>query len=502
MNFSRMYILLYAVLAHIAIISLASCSDDNNGAQPVIECVRSTDPELVDSTFTNAYLGQMIVIQGQNLENASHVYINNQDIYFNCNYNTSNHIIVTIPSDLIVRGMDDSLPLEIRVETPNGTATYGFHVIAGGPSLELYKADSPLNADGIPEMQPGQEVTLVGKLLHEIEHIYVTDLDTVPLYEVTEFSLNAARTELTVRMPDSQSIPAYGIYMVQCYAGTAYCGFSKSPMEPEIYDVSTDMPVPGQQVVIYGKYLANLTGINIGGEIDIDINQVETTETMDKLTFTMPSTLPTVNTDGYISVTTLGGKAKIPFYRFEWIYEDFDGNGTPINWGWGTNMFGGNPDWGWTPVPDSCPIAVTSGNFIYFEGMTQWWDHNFQINMKDAPEDIDPATSLDRMELRYEVYVHEPWTAASTMTSTITVFHREKAGIPLIDRASDKFIPAQWMSVAIPLSEFFPEFSTYGEVAAFNSTGDGDAFKIYLGYDNVGDNVIIAYDNFRLYIRP
>ncbi len=306
--------MLAALLANIALISLASCSDDeNSGGQPVIECVRLTDPEKADSTFTDATVGQMILIQGQNLNNALNVYINNQDCYFNSNYNTSTHLIVTIPADLIVRGMDENVPLEIRIETTHGTACYPFHVIAGYPSLELYKADLELNADGIPEMRPGQEVTLVGKLLHEIEHIYVADLDTVPLAEVTEWSLNDDCTTLTIKMPQSE-IPAYGVYVLECYAGNAYCGFSKSPMEPEVYDVSTDMPIPGQKVVIYGKYLTNLTAVNLCGEIDIDINTVETTEAMDKLTFTMPEQLPTAESNGILTVTTLGGRATLPFY--------------------------------------------------------------------------------------------------------------------------------------------------------------------------------------------
>ena len=52
---NRIYIMLAALLANIALISLASCSDDeNSGGQPVIECVRLTDPEKADSTFTDA----------------------------------------------------------------------------------------------------------------------------------------------------------------------------------------------------------------------------------------------------------------------------------------------------------------------------------------------------------------------------------------------------------------------------------------------------------------
>lgn len=496
---NRLHILLAMFIANIALLSMVSCSDDeNSGGQPVIDCVRTTDPELADSTFTEATVGQMILIEGRNLNNAIHVYINDQDVYFNSNYNTSTHLIVTIPSDLIVVGMDESLPLEIRVETSHGTATYSFHVIAGAPTLELYKADLPINADGIPEMVPGQEVTLVGTLLHEINHIYVTDLDTIPLFEVTEYSLNTDRTEIKLRMP-SNEIPDYGIYMLDCYAGKAYCGFSKSPMEPEIYDVSTDMPIPGQRVVVFGKYLTNLTGINIGGEIEVDITGAECNDAMTELSFIMPDRIPSDDSNGILSVTTLGGKASLPFYRYDWVYEDFDGHGTGMAYGWGTNHFGGNPTWGWSPIPDSCPIATSAGNYIYFEGATCWWDHNLTINSKAPIEGINASTPLDKIELRYEVYMQEQFTTASSMTSTITVFGKEKAGIPIVDRVTGTLLPAQWMSVAIPMTEIAPGVATYGDLCAGDAGGDN--FKIFLGYDNTGDNVIIAYDNFRLYIK-
>ena len=64
-------------------------------------------------------------------------------------------------------------------------------------------------------------------------------------------------------------------------------------LSPAIWtDISTDMPIPGQKVVIYGKYLTDITAINLGGEIDIDVSTVETNENMDQLVFTMPDRIP------------------------------------------------------------------------------------------------------------------------------------------------------------------------------------------------------------------
>ena len=488
---NRLYILLAALLANIMMLSLASCSDDDSGdGQPVIECVRTTDPELADSTFTDASLGQMILIQGRNLHGAKHIFINDQEVYFNCNYNTSTHIILTIPSELVVHGVDESLPMEIRVETSHGTAVYAFHVIAGHPFIEMYKADLPLNAEGIPEMQPGQEVTLIGELLHEVQHIYVTDLDTVPLYEVPQFRVNAERTELTLTMPVGETIPEFGIYMVECYAGEAYCGFSRSPMEPEVYDVYPDMPLPGQQVVIIGKYLTNLVGLNICGEMWVEVEDVLENESMTQFTFTMPATLPTADSNGKLTITTLGGKVDIPFYNYDWIYEDFDGHGTPVWWQWGTNMA-----WG-VDEPEGFSVPLSSGKLASFNGSNTGWWNNAYVHHKELPTDIPAATPIADIDFRYEVYLQEDADLRTVIN--LSGFTVEKK---VADHIAGKVLPGQWMSVAIPMSEFVTDMATWGDfVNVVDPQLDSDNFIISHNTSDGGE-MHTAYDNFRFYIK-
>ena len=196
MNISKYIpICLLSLMAVCATLTLTACSDDDKeGGQPVIERVRLTDPEKADSAFTVGRLGQMILIEGQNLGHALNIYINNQDCYFNANYNTDTHIIMTIPSDLIVYGQDNTLPMEIRVETTHGTAVYAFHVIAGVPTIDFYKADMEENEQGIPEIQPGQIMELHGSLFHEIQSIYVAGLDTMKLADCPSWEVNDSCT--------------------------------------------------------------------------------------------------------------------------------------------------------------------------------------------------------------------------------------------------------------------------------------------------------------------
>lgn len=488
------HIIAAAIIAMTGMLTFQSCSDDDSkGGQPVIKGVRITDPELADSLFTDGTLGQLIVLVGENLQNARQVFINDQEVSFNCNYNTSTHLMLTIPSDLVVYGQDNSLPMEIRVVTSHGTATYAFHVIAGSPTIDFYNAELEIMEDGTLSMVPGMDVELHGSLLHEIEEIYIANTDTVKLTTVDNWVLNDSCTVVTLKMPDQ--IPNYGIFVMKCYAGSAYCGFSKAPSEPAIYNVIPDMPIPGQEVYVFGKYLKDLTELNLCGEIDIDVEEVTTFDSMDRIVFTMPNQIPSASSNGTLVVKTFGGRAEVPFYRYDWIYEDFDGHGPSTDWGWGTNYWNANE------YTDPNPIPNWSGNYALMVGATSWWDHNYQWNSKGVVEDIPANTPADRIEIRYEAYIHEEVPAEHNVTGRLTIYHVEKGGIPFEDAVSGQFTPGKWMTISVPLTEWCPDAATYGDFCAHNQNGDYD-FKMYIDYSDAGDFITLAYDNFRFYIKP
>ena len=491
MNISK-YILtcMVSLLVIGSSLTLTSCKDDDGGGQPVIDCVRLTDPEKADSTFTVAGLGQMILIEGRNLGGAQHIYINNQECSFNCNYNTSTHIIMTIPADLIVYGADNSLPMEIRVVTTHGTAVYGFHVIAGTPSIDYYKAKMPLNSEGIPEMQPGQIVELHGSLLHEIKSVYVADLDTIKLADCQKWEVNDDCTIVYVTMPTT--IPERGILVMECFAGTAYCEFSKTPMAPELTGVFPDMPIPGQTVTLTGKYLSDLESINIGGEIDINIDDVKLSDAQDRVTFKMPDQLPSKTATGTIKLETLGGAAELPFYRYDWIIEDFDGNGTSQDWDWGTDdCCGPNRE-----KQASFTIEQASGNWIGLENYSSDWCNDYCCTGKQAPTGIDANTPLSDLELRYEIYL--PQMPSATCYTEITFMGSVVKKIAIADCVTGKTTVGEWMSVTIPLTKFGE--GTYGDlVSASPGQYSNGCFNIFHNYDKLGIWFAVAYDNFRIY---
>lgn len=85
------------------------------------------------------------------------------------------------------------------------------------------------------------------------------------------------------------------------------------------------------------------------------------------------------------------------------------------------------------------------------------------------------------------------------MTTKLKILGKEKGGIAIADRATGELMLADWMSVAVPMTEFAPDVTTWGDLCAADAGGDN--FTIFLEYDNAGDDVRIAYDNFRFYVK-
>ncbi len=78
------------------------------------------------------------------------------------------------------------------------------------------------------------------------------------------------------------------------------------------------------------------------------------------------------------------------------------------------------------------------------------------------------------------------------------MFNKEVA-VPVSDRATGNVLPGKWMSVSVPMTEFGPGFSTWGELVA-SDVLDNDNFKVYHATQS-GDKMHTAYDNFRFYVK-
>ncbi len=102
-----------------------SCSKDNEDGVPRISYVRVTNPLASDSLLAGASQGSLLAIIGENLQNASQIWFNDQKASLTSTYITSTSILVSIPTQVpsvvnnilkIIFSDGDSLKYDFIVE--------------------------------------------------------------------------------------------------------------------------------------------------------------------------------------------------------------------------------------------------------------------------------------------------------------------------------------------------------------------------------------------------
>lgn len=180
--------LLTAMLAVIVCL-LLSCSKNNElSGPPLINKVTLLDSTLQDSIFTKALGGTLILITGQNLGGAEHISFNGLDAYFNPTYNTSTHIILTIPANAPNEVTDPKVPNQLRVVTNHGEVTFSFIIDIPPPTITSVSNENAL---------PGDSLIIYGSSFFLIDKI------TLPGgKDITSFVANTAGTRVAFLMPD------------------------------------------------------------------------------------------------------------------------------------------------------------------------------------------------------------------------------------------------------------------------------------------------------------
>lgn len=482
------------------LIGIVTSCDKDDDRQPVVYSVRLPDPEKADSTFVEAFRGTMIVIQGKNLDGIQNIYINGTDIGFNTSYNTSTHMIVTIPGEMPLTAENPEEQHLLRIVTNHGETSFAFRLLAPYPVLNYFKTEWAVDDDGKKYMAPGQIVTLHGENFYDVERIYTTNVNPYPedesettgieeeIYEITNYSINSDMTQIDVTMPEV--IFSKGWFVLKCHSGTATLVFKSSPAEPIISDVSCEMPVVGEQVVIYGKSFIDVLSVQIGeDDIVIPAKDLEVSETQDQITFRMPS-VPTSQVSR-LKVVTEGGRDDIEFYNKKYLLSDFDE--VVGSWAWGGNHY--------TQEDGPNAPATHSGNCHGLEGVPgawNWWWGQLGFTDFVKPTNILASTPVDDIELRFECYAGAPFDDIS-----IHMFLNdlEDEGCTFdgqfTDYQSEEVRVGEWYTVSIPLSNF-TNVNTYGDYDYSKKT-------LFIGVVNPSDKadteVIMYVDNFRFYIK-
>ncbi len=417
-NYSLMVLLTIWTLT-----GIYACSDDDTAGTPVIKSVCITDPEAADSTFVQAFPGQLIVITGENLGGATKVYVNDQSLNFNPNMNTNTSIIVRIPAeveDFELTSQNPDLKAEIRVVTPGGVASYTFKVLSPVPEIARIAAIYP--------RETGSEIKVHGINFLDIERVYFTDINPYPEVgkgetpvvpakgnevDVTNYDLELERyldelknkyittSLMTLTLPDISYND--GFLVIECTQGNSVIDFAKLPPPPVINQISSNMPIVGERVYLKGLYFVGLEEIRIGDEITVPAGDFTVAETEDALSFIMPAK-PSTMTD--LTLVTAGGEYTIGnFYPYESVLVDYDGLGMDQNW---------SPNWEYKTADGTAEPYISDGRFAILTGdyPQNWWgpmnyhaSNDWGAGFPMPGYDLIPAdTPIEDLYLVFECY--------------------------------------------------------------------------------------------------
>ncbi len=475
---------------------IACQKNEGEGGVPVITHVRVPDPELADSTFNKAYPGTLLAIMGRNLQRAIHVYINDQDVYFNSTQNTDHSIIVTIPSEsdgFVLTPWDEALKDEIRVETVNGVATYAFKVLSPGPIGQRVAGAYPRVA--------GDKLQFYGENLVDILRVFFTDISLEELeelddledmggtqVEVTDYTVTQNRyqdesteeyiTESLIEFTLPSLPYDAGLLVVECEAGFAYAEYAKLPPAPRIMGISSDMPVPGEPVVLQGANFIQVEEVRYA-DVVIPGGQLEVAESEDQLVFIMEA-VP-VGESAELTVVTPGGEASLTFWQRESVLLDFDGRGVDNGWA---------PNATFLSADGVNPPYTSDGNFGLInvqDNGSNWWGTMIYWKYDDAASpfvlpgyDLIPAdTPAEEVCLAVEVYnIDAPFVASAFIHYLLetnegnTEWANWDYGVndyyePVLQDADGETPLNRWYRAVLPMS-YFPLYAgkTYADIVA------------------------------------
>lgn len=419
--------LLFLVFA----VCFTSCEKDSDGDMPVILRVRTTNPELTDSTFVQGSPGQMIVIEGENLGTAKTVTINDQEVYFNPNYVTSRSIIVTIPSELELTGTNADLPKEIKVETNGGIATYNFHVLSPEPFINRIQITYPVTS--------GDIIIIHGENFYEIEKI-VFEGEFGADISASQFIVSRTYSNITLNLPNG--VDAAGDLVVYCASGEARFPYATIVQPPTINSISSDMPVIGAEFFITGTYFINVEKVSINGEYDILAEDLIVSESTDTIYLKLP-VAPTKA--GNITITAAGGNTNSSkmFYPIEYLVADYDNIGS-VSWA-GSTFTGDGVNRPYVTT------GIAGGVIEQNVGEHNGWFGNLLTNIEfaDAIADDVPVSDL---VIRFECFMAYPMSSITFQVMFGSDWDSAYSNYVPKSIASGTTEIGRWMSCEIPIS--------------------------------------------------
>ena len=197
------------LLLVIPVVFFISCEDDTEDAlPPVIEMIRSNDPDEGNVALDRGGLGQTIVIVGQNLHFTEEVYINDYNTFFNPTLATNTHLIVSINDDTPTFATHENVPNKIRVVNAAGSAEKDFTVLPPPPVVSTISNEFA---------HAGDELRITGQYFFFVEGVEFPG-------EIvgTDVTASSDGRSLTVVVPDGITEAGYVSVLTESGSGSSF----------------------------------------------------------------------------------------------------------------------------------------------------------------------------------------------------------------------------------------------------------------------------------------
>ncbi|HEY9045064.1 MAG TPA: glycan-binding surface protein [Ohtaekwangia sp.] len=399
------------------------------------------------------------------------VMLNNTAVEVNQAYIQSESMIVTIPDDLPLKGTDSSLPNQIRIITASGTATFDFTFLSPTPTITDLTYTMPATA--------GQPFIITGTNFYEVQKIVFTVNGNA--IDVTDFTVDNTYSNISLAIPAGGD--ADGTVTVITESGQATKSY-KATVNPYITSFSTDIPVPGDSMVIAGEYFISISKIILPGNVEVPASKLTINTSKTRIAFVMPS-LKAIGTVKVVSNLTTVESSTILNDTTKILY-NHDGVGA---WDWS----------GTTDATDGVNKPLASrGKFKRFKGTipayTGWWQANGYA-FSGWSSTISDATLVSDLTLKFNFYSVNAWAGAGYIQ--VKLFNNDNYSV-ILEPWKDGTVPTgRWIEMSIPLSSFnIPNMTTYADWKT--QTTDNAVVFIFANRDGQEVSANFCLDDIRI----
>lgn len=412
----------------------------NSGGTPVINSVRAIDSTKRDSFFVKSYPGLEIVIDGANLDGVQAVFFNDTAASFNPVYNTSTHLIVSIPASAPTAATNSHVPSLIRVVTSHGTATYSFTLVEPPPYISSISFDNT-----------GTMVFINGANFEGIKSVTFPGGDTAVSYTV-----NKAFNQISAIIPAGTAGIKDSLRLV-VYYGTASYPF---PPPMTITGVDNENAIAGSTLTFHGTNLIGVKQVMFpGGLLGTNITEVD----VNTMTVTVPAGITGPDT---IRISGILGKASTPELFDTYVTRptgylcDFSNQYASDNTGYVGWM--GGYDNAAAAVADYPGAANGVGYFIDAVPMKDTAGMTVELNggdlqLNDIPWVSNTSLPIANYALKFELFIRKPWSSGAIwiLMGDWYAWHNYMTEYePWLTAPGGVVAPTGWQTVTIPLTKF------------------------------------------------